>query len=207
MFDKTTVFYDQNAATVARNYEAVDFRLVVTKILDHASAGSRLLELGCGSGRDAAFYLERGFEVTAIDGSNAMLREAATYHPELSDRLVHHVLPEELPFTDASFNIVTSMAVIMHLPEPVLPRLFKEISRVTRSGGVVAYSVNTERFGLDGDGNDEKGRHFTCLSSDEWETLHVEAGLSTLESWESDDITGRSGIRWVTFVCRKGHAF
>lgn len=203
MADRTRTFYDTTASRTARNYEAVDFRLLVSKVLSYAPEKAKLLDVGCGSGRDAAFYLEQGYDVTAIDGSRAMLREAERYHPELSGRLLHHELPERLPFDDGAFDIVTSMAVIMHLWEVILPGVFLDIARVTRSGGILAYSVNTERAGLDENGNDDKGRHFTCLSSEEWEKLHVTAGLETLDSWESDDITGRPGIRWATFVCRK----
>jgi hypothetical protein len=95
------------------------------------------------------------------------------------------------------------MAVIMHLDRPELPKVFSEVARILRGGRVFGYSVNTERAGLDDQGTDPRGRHFTCLSAREWETLHAAAGLSTVEYWETEDITGRSGIRWVTFVCRK----
>jgi SAM-dependent methyltransferase len=132
-----------------------------------------------------------------------MLAEAERHHPELCGRTIHHRLPDPLPFEDASFDIVTSMAVIMHLDRPELPKVFSEVARILRGGGVFGYSVNTERAGLDDQGTDPRGRHFTCLSAREWETLHAAAGLSTVEYWETEDITGRSGIRWVTFVCRK----
>ena len=132
-----------------------------------------------------------------------MLREAARYHPELTDHLLHHELPGRLPFGDAGFDIVTSMAVIMHMAPAELPGLFRDMGRVIRRGGIVAYSVNTHRAGLDERGTDAKGRHFTCLPADEWEQLHREAGLRTRSSWENEDITGRPGIRWVTFVCEK----
>lgn len=203
MGHRTGAFYDTTAALTARNYEAVDFRPIVAKVLSYAPEKGRLLDIGCGSGRDAAFYLEQSYDVMAIDGSRAMLREAERYHPELSGRLVHHELPEPLPFDDGSFDIVTSMAVIMHLREDLLSGVFRDIARVTCSDGIIAYSVNTKRAGLDHDGNDDKGRHFTCLRSEQWEKLHAEAGLVTVESWESDDLTERPGIHWVTFVCRK----
>ena len=82
--------------------------------------------------------------------------------------------------------------------------VFAEIVRVARAGGLVAYSVNTERAGLDENGDDQKGRHFTSHSAAAWEQIHRHAGLWTVDSWENDDITGRPGIRWATFVCRKG---
>lgn len=196
-------FYEEHAESAAAAYEEVDLRPVVTPIMGYLPDGGKLLDLGCGSGRDAAFFLEQGYDVTALDGSGAMLAEAAAYHPELVGRFVHHRLPEPLPFDSGSFDILLSMAVLMHLERHSLPQAFDEISRVTRVGGVVAYSANTERPGLDEAGNDEKGRHFSCLDIDAWETMHRAANLESVAVWENDDITGRPGIRWATFVCRR----
>lgn len=196
-------YYEEHSASAAREYEAVDSRPVMIPIMSYLPEGGRLLELGCGSGRDAAFLLEQGYEVTALDGSGAMLSEAAGHHPELADRLLHHRLPEALPFEEETFDIVLSMAVLMHLEREELPEVFSDIRRVTRAGGIVAYSANTERPGLDEEDNDGKGRRFTCLSAATWEGLHRHSGLETLAGWESDDLTGRPGIRWATFVCRR----
>lgn len=132
-----------------------------------------------------------------------MLSEAAHRHPELRGRTQHHQLPAALPFFSDSFDLVISVAVIMHLPEREIPGVFGEIARVLVPGGTVAYSVNRARPGLDAGGNDPKGRHFTCLSSDAWEELHRRAGFRTVTGWESEDITGRPGISWVTFICKK----
>lgn len=195
--------YEEEANSMAAVYEAVDVRPIMTPILEYLPETGRLLEIGCGSGRDAAFFLKQGYEVTGLDGSEAMLREAASYHPELMGRLLRHELPEPLPFDAGFFDVVTSMAVIMHLQESALPAVFEEIARVLALGGAVAYSVNTVRPGLDEHGNDRKGRHFTCLDAPGWERYHQAAGLRTNASWENEDITGRPGIRWATFVCRK----
>jgi SAM-dependent methyltransferase len=213
MPDSTREFYDNAAAETAAAYETVNFQPVLDRILEtvsvvhgHASAGARrtqLLDIGCGSGRDAAFFHAQGFEVTGTDAGEAMLREARRYHPELQGRLLHHSLPTPLPFADDRFAVVTAMAVLMHLREKDLPGAFAEIARVTTRGGIVAYSVNTARSGLDADGNDAKGRHFTCLPAVRWEALHQGMGLRTRDSWESDDISGRPGIRWASFVCER----
>ncbi|MFW6312347.1 MAG: hypothetical protein ACOC2N_00495 [Spirochaetota bacterium] len=92
----------------------------------------------------------------------------------------------------------------MHVPEAGLAEVFGEIARVVRTGGVLGYSVNTERSGLDAEGTDERGRHFTCLAAEAWERLHEQAGFSTIDLEETDDIVGRPGIRWATFFARRG---
>jgi SAM-dependent methyltransferase len=199
----TVNYYENNAERIAANYEAVDFSSVLEPVVRELPQGASVIDLGCGSGRDAAKLLSRGFEVTVTDASRAMLEEAVRHHPELSGRTVLHALPAELPFPAASFGAALAMAVLMHIASADLPAAFAAVSKVVRAGGLFAYSVNTEREGLNASGNDARGRHFTPLPRAEWEGLHREAVFETLQAWESEDITGRKGIRWVTFICRR----
>lgn len=201
--NRTLDFYDANATSVAATYEQVEFTEVLRSLIPHIPETGRLLEIGAGSGRDAVFWLNQGYDVTAIDGSKSMVEEAFTRHPPLIGRLTRHVLPAVLPFPDHSFDIVVSMAMIMHLAPSDLPPVFSDIARVLAEGGIYAYSVNTARSGLDASGRDHRGRYFTCLPAAEWAVLHEAAGLETVQQRENADVTGRAGIRWVTFVTRK----
>lgn len=199
----TQTYYDNNAECIAANYEAVDFSAVLEPIVRELPEGASVLDLGCGSGRDAATLLRRGFDVTGTDASPAMLEQAVKHHPELAGRTVLHKLPEKLPFAAGCFDAALAMAVIMHIEETEIPRAFAAVHSVLRRGGLFAYSVNTERGGLDASDNDDRGRHFTPLPRSQWERLHREAGFETQKAWKSEDIAGRKGIRWVTFICRK----
>ena len=197
---RTLDFYDRQAGEMSAAYERVDFSRVVDRFVAAISPGCRVLELGCGSGRDAARLLTLGFDVLAVDGSVGMLARAQTLHPELKGRVSRVELPGALPVDTASIDAVMAWAMVMHLGRDQLPALFAEVARIVRPGGVFAYSVNTERSGRDADDRDASGRRFTCLPATEWERLHAEVGLRTLWSEQADDITGRPGIRWATFL-------
>jgi SAM-dependent methyltransferase len=201
--DTTLSFYDSNARDMARRYEEVDFDAPVDRFKQHLSPGARILEIGTGSGRDAARLVSGRYDVVGIDGSAAMIAEAISRHPELRGRLLRHRLPEPLPFDDGGFDGVVSWAVLMHLRREALEAVFRDIGRVTAPEGIFAYSVNTERAGLDEEGHDGRKRRFTCLPATGWERLHRAAGFETIEMIESDDITGRPGIRWVTVYARR----
>lgn len=139
---------------------------------------------------------------TNVPNLSAVLKQAEHLDPELRGRTVHSILPHPLPFPDASFQCITSWAVLIHLTLEQLPAALREISRVLSPDGVFAYSVNTARPNLDEHGSDPSGRHFTCLPAAGWERLHHEAGFQTVHMVETDDITGREGVRWVTFTTR-----
>lgn len=199
----TLEFYRRGAREIAAGYEAVDFSHYLDKTIGYLPAGARVLDLACGSGRDAAAMLRAGFDVVAADGSGPMLDQAKALHPELAGRTKLVTLPQPLPFDDQEFDAVTSWATIMHLLLSSLAFVFSEFHRVIRVGGLFAYAVNTARSGLDESGLDEKGRLFTCMGADEWEGLHVGAGFQTLSREETQDVTGRPGVRWVTFWTRR----
>lgn len=201
--DRTLHFYDSHATEVTNSYEDVDFSRIVDQFATTLVSGSRVLDLGCGSGRDAARLSSRGFDVVAADGSEAMLARTTTLHPELADNTVHVALPSALPFATDAFDGVMSWAVIMHVAETALPDVFSELARIVATNGVLGYSVNTARNGLNAAGDDSHGRHFTCLPAEAWENLHDAVGFRTIHAEETDDIVGRHGIRWATFFARR----
>ncbi|MFW5842889.1 MAG: class I SAM-dependent methyltransferase [Spirochaetota bacterium] len=203
-YQRTINYYQLEAPAAAATYESVDFGGVTDRVLRYIQERGRLLEVGCGSGRDAAYYLGRGFDVTATDASAHMLSQAFRLHPDLEGHLVHHQLPNPLPFADGAFDVVTAMAVLMHLTAADAETALGELARVTRPGGIVAYSVSTHRPNLDPEGFDPKGRYFICLNEDEWSALNSASGFLPVDSWPSRDLNGRVGVQWVTFVCRRG---
>ncbi|TVQ24907.1 MAG: class I SAM-dependent methyltransferase [Spirochaetaceae bacterium] len=197
---RTLEFYDGKADEMSSMYERVGDTGSLDRFVAAIPPGCRVLDVGCGSGRDAARLLALGFDVHAVDGSVGMRERALALHPELRGRISHVELPAVLPFDPASFDAAMAWAVIMHLNRDRLPAVFAEVARVVRPGGVFAYSVNTERSGRDADDRDVAGRRFTCLPSEAWERLHAAAGFRTEWAEQTDDITGRPGIRWVTFL-------
>ena len=65
MRNKTIDYYNQNAETFVHGTVSVDFKEVQDKFL-RLLAGKRVLDFGCGSGRDTKYFIERGLDVVAM---------------------------------------------------------------------------------------------------------------------------------------------
>ena len=67
--NKTLDYYDNNAKTFAENTFNIVFSENQDMFLEHLKYGVAVLDFGCGSGRDTKYFLEKGFQVAAVDGS------------------------------------------------------------------------------------------------------------------------------------------
>lgn len=101
----------------------------------HASART-LLDVGCGAGFLTNRMAREGFAVTGIDLSAESLTVAERFDATKSVKYVH-ADAYQLPFADASFDLVTSMDFLEHVPDPA--RVVRECARVLRPGGLFFY--------------------------------------------------------------------
>jgi SAM-dependent methyltransferase len=99
--------------------------------------GERVLDAGCGTGRNLEGMLAAGTRPFGVDFSPAMLRVAHRRHPNA--RLVVANLQSPLPLADASFDAVLCSLVGEHLAN--LEGVFRELRRVVRPGGRMVFSV------------------------------------------------------------------
>lgn len=120
----------------------------------------KILELGCGQGRDTIFLAENGMEVTALDYSETGLcqikERADSFGVQGSVALKVGDARNGLPFDDGSFDgCFSHMFFTMQLTEKELAFIFAEVLRVLRPGGLNIYSVRNVH-----DPHFGKGKHF-----------------------------------------------
>lgn len=111
--------------------------------LDVLRAGGvrTVLELGCGTGNDAARLAREGYAVTATDGSleaidSARAKFGGAFELRVTD------MTEPLPFADDSFDAVMSNVALHMFPDAVTRQVFAEVGRVVRPGGLFLLHVN-----------------------------------------------------------------
>lgn len=155
--DDTLGYYAENAA----QYAVDSLKLHVSPHLDYFQSRlpphPRVLELGCGAGRDTAEMIRRGFDVFPTDGSPAMAREAEAR----LNRPVKVMLFDELDLVDA-FDGVWAHAALLHAPREALPGIIRRIHAALHSGGLLYASFKSGEAG----GRDVFGRYYNYPSRD-----------------------------------------
>lgn len=115
-------------------------------------APARILECGSGSGEVSAWLAANGYDVVLLDASPSALAfaEKRFQREGLSGEFVLGNV-YDLPFEDASFDVVTSFGLLEHFED--VDNVIAEMARVTRPGGMLFADIVTERFSVQTLGN------------------------------------------------------
>src|SRR5918994_38206 len=108
----------------------------------------KVLELGCGQGRDSLFFASKGLDVHAIDSSKVAIENLTTKTKELNldINLKYINAVEGLPFSNGYFDAVYShMFYNMGFSDDELQFLFNESKRVLKSKGILSFSVRNDK--------------------------------------------------------------
>ena len=115
------------------------------KLVEHLLAyfienlkGKKILDVGCGHGRDAKYLSERGFEVVGIDLSRSLLKIARRMAPKAKFLLMDM---RDLKFGDEEFDGIWSCASFLHIPKREALKTLKEFRRVLKPGGLLYLGV------------------------------------------------------------------
>jgi SAM-dependent methyltransferase len=199
LMDPSTVqFYDGHAADLARRYieagsaPAQHFAAAFTP-------GSRVLDVGCGSGRDIQALIDAGYDATGIDASDDMLCQAIGRYPALANKLSSDSLPNLTRVADASFDGILCWAVLMHLPDEVLFDTAFNLRRILKPGGRLLISTPLEGPATDPETRrDPDGRLFNGITPENFHFLLEKVGFHRISRWDEEDSLGRAGRRWAT---------
>lgn len=202
MDTQTLSYYSIHADEVARRYESAPSSLA-DRFPQAFVTGGRILDIGCGSGRDLAELARQGFLPYGIDGTPELVRLAQEIHPELKGRVVEGILPgAELPF-GGNFDGVLCSAVLMHLEQGHLPDVVAFIKDCMKRGGQLLYSVPSKRLDATSTENrDKAGRLFIPDSAGTLQRLFEDVGYKLLESWGNSDSLGRNEVEWVSVLMK-----
>lgn len=161
--------------------------------------GTRVLDLGFGSGRDLNALCQAGYEACGVDASAEMVAQARHRFPSLDGRLTLDHLPRLAAVADQAFDGILCSAVLMHLPEELLFDSVLNIRRILKLGGRLLISTPLAGPKVDiSTRRDENGRLFNGVTPEQFQFLFEKVGFRQINRWDSADHLNRSDRRWAT---------
>ena len=194
MTNKTLDYYNLNAESFIQGTVSVDFKETQDKFLQLLS-GKKVLDFGCGSGRDTKYFIESGYAVTAIDGSEELCKSASAY----TGIQVKHMLFQDLDEADC-YDGIWACSSILHLPKGELRTVIKKMSRALKPNGIIYTSFKYGNF--EGERN---GRFFTDFTLDLFKEFISDVKDIVIEEyWITRDVRpGREEEKWLNLILRK----
>lgn len=192
---QTLSYYDANARGFVSSTVGVEFSHMQRRFTSLLAPGARILDFGCGSGRDSKAFLDAGFDVTATDGSAQLCALAR----QLTGLPVRHELFQELADVCA-YDGIWACSSILHLAKPELADVLTRMVAALRPRGVIYTSFKLGTFeGM------RDGRYFTNFTEPAFRSfIEPISGIRIEQHWTTQDARpGREDERWLNLLLRK----
>jgi len=189
--------YAEEADALVGQYESISFAEAHRHVLHLIpSAPCRVLDIGAGTGRDAAAFAAMGHAVVAVEPTAELRARAEALHPSPRIEWLDDGLPDLARLAGWNFDVVMLTAVWMHLDEGQRGRAMPRVARLVRGGGVAVFSLRH--------GPVPPGRRMFDVSAEETAGLAAAAGLGlALRLDDRADTLGRPGVRWTRLAFSK----
>lgn len=191
--EQTLGYYNKNAAGFVESTVDVEFGELQERFVRMLPEGGRILDLGCGSGRDSLAFMSSGFVVDAVDGSEAMVKAAS----ELTGLSVARALFNEYEPKEP-YDGVWACSSLLHVSRCDLASLIQRYSDCLKPGGVFYMSFKLGDFeGM------RNGRWFTDLDEESFSELIDGINGLRINSLDitSDIRPGRADEKWLNAWC------
>ena len=183
--------YDVEARTLVPDYERLLFEKVHAAVLDRLPESTGcILDVGAGSGRDAAWFAAKGHKVVAVEPSVEMRTAGKERHKSPNIRWMADALPalDKVLRSKLTFDLIWLSAVWMHVPPNQRARALRKMVSVMSPGGSMMLSLRQ--------GPPPPGRPMAPVTAAEVEMLARRYGLQTIRIERHPDAAGRIGISW-----------
>ena len=202
-FQDTINWYDKHAKEFAQKAGSAvyDTMSQFTKLLPK---GGKILDAGCGSGRDTMLFGQGGFDATGLDLSSGLIEEAKKENPECKF-LVGDM--RALPFPNNDFDGVWANASLLHFEtRQDVEKSLQEFNRVLKEHGILYVSVKLqtgkEKTGLEEDKRFAESRFFQYFTPEEMHELLKDAGFTIVNS-TIEQSRSRAEVKWIQIIGEK----
>lgn len=191
---RSTAGYAEKADRLAAQYESVTFEEVHAAILPFLPPPGRALDIGAGTGRDAAALARRGFLVTAAEPTAELRAHGEKLHAGTGIVWIDDMLPDLAAVTARAerFDAVFLTAVWMHLDAAERSRAMAVLASLVSPGGRLFMTLRH--------GPVPPGRHMFDVSGEETAALAAGHGFAARHMAGYPDMLGRPDIAWTALV-------
>ena len=193
--NQTIDYYNNNSEKFYKNTVDIDLSELYSKFLNYIPDNGTILDLGCGSGRDSLYFLEKGYLVTSVDASEEMVRLSST----LTGQKTHHLKIQDIEFKN-KFNGIWACASLLHINESLTKDVLSKLGEALKVDGFLYASY---KYGY---GMQKKGERL-FNNYDEVELRKVIDKVNELEIetyWITKDLRPeRTDENWLNIILKK----
>ena len=190
----TIKYYDENASYYFDSTSQVDLDPLYKEFLKYVPAGGRIMDLGCGSGRDVKWFRDHGYDAYGLDASERLVKIA---YEKLG-------IPVEAGFienwiADEAFDGIWCCASLVHLDDNRIDQFLSNLRHNLKKGGALFISVKEN---IDS-GVVEDGRYFRDFNEGTLNALisHYK-GFRIEKIWYTEDKMHRESFKWLNAIIR-----
>lgn len=194
-YDKIAEEYAQRNASPFWPEEFIAFQKLLT--------GKKILDIGCGAGRDAEMMTQAGLDCVGIDFSEGMLKQA---RQRVKDGNFRQMDFYNLDFLDNSFDAFWASASFLHVPKNEIKLVLNEAKRILKPGGfglvAVKEKTDTEEKLIRQEKYGGIARYFAFYTQTEFADILKQCGFKINNFYikiENDPLK----TRWLCFVVKK----
>lgn len=195
MSDKTLTYYNQNAQGFAYSTRHIDMSALYREFLPYVAANGSILDAGCGSARDAAYFKSQGFQINAFDASQELAKLASIY----LEQEVEVKRFQELDEVN-QYDGIWCCASLLHVPKEALLDVFINLQNALKTNGVlyVSFKHGTQE-------REHNGREFTDLNENALAVLLERLPqFNLIKSWQTIDQRPEKDTEiWLNALIRK----
>ena len=191
---KTIDYYNKHAEEFTASTFEVDMESLYQPFLAELPEGARILDVGCGSGRDTLAFKNKGYQVDAIDYSEELVKKAT----QLTGIPVRLQSFYEID-ADQAYDGIWACASLLHCERTRLKEVIGKLLSALKPNGLLYMSFKY------GDSDREKdGRQFTDLNEEQAEALRKQFNhVQQIKQWVTIDQRPERQEKWLNLLWKK----
>ena len=192
----TLDYYNKNSEEYFNSTLNVDMTNTYKEFLKLVPEGGKILDLGCGSGRDSMNFMKLGYEVTSVDGSKELAKKASAL---LGKEVIVSTF-EELELKE-KFHGIWACASLLHIKREDLKTVLNNLYNNLDDNGVFYMSF---KYG-EKEYVDDKNRYFNCFTDESIISfINENTKYNILGLYITEDKLGRvNEVKWLNLICNK----